>query len=77
MKQVKEIYSCDIDKCKEEVIHKSHSDQSIDIINDNNQWDAILEDHQREEFPPFGGPFTNSLSLGEWLKKNFHPPIKK
>ncbi len=56
---------------------ESHSDQLIDIMNDDNQWDLILEDHQKEEFPPFGGPFTNSLSLGEWLKKNFHPPLKK
>lgn len=43
-------------------------------IQEESGWDNIFEDHQKEEYPPFGGPFTDSLELREWLKKNYSVP---
>lgn len=40
-------------------------------------WDNIFDDYQKENYPPFGGPFDDAYTLSEWLKKNFHPPKRK
>ena len=41
------------------------------------EWDRIEEEYYKDEYPVFGGPFTNSLKPFEWLKLNYHPPKNK
>jgi hypothetical protein len=43
----------------------------------NSLWSEIEEEYARDEYPPFGGPFTNALSPFEWLKLNYNPPTRK
>ena len=40
----------------------------------NEQWDEIYEDYLKDEYPVFGGPFTNALTFIEWLKINYDVP---
>lgn len=42
-------------------------------INDKS-WDEIYEEYSNDQYPPFGGPFTDSLSFTEWLKLNYIAP---
>ena len=37
-------------------------------------WDEIYDEYSKEQYPPFGGPFTNSLSFIDWLKQNYKAP---
>ena len=37
-------------------------------------WDSIYDEYSTEQYPPFGGPFTNSLSFIDWLKQNYKAP---
>jgi hypothetical protein len=37
-------------------------------------WDEIYDEYSTEQYPPFGGPFTNSLSFIDWLKQNYKAP---
>ena len=46
-------------------------------ISNTSSWDEIYEEYSNENYPPFGGPFTNALSLIDWLKLNFNPPPRK
>jgi hypothetical protein len=40
-------------------------------------WDDIEEEYMKDEYPVFGGPFTNALKPFEWLKKYYHTPKRK
>ncbi len=40
-------------------------------------WDEIEEEYQKDEYPVFGGPFTDALKPFEWLKKWYHSPKRK
>jgi hypothetical protein len=40
-------------------------------------WDEIHEDYSREQYPPFGGPFTNAMTPWEWLKLYYEVPVRK
>lgn len=40
-------------------------------------WKDIHEEYSRDEYPPFGGPFTDAISPWEWLEKYYNPPTKK
>jgi radical SAM superfamily enzyme len=40
----------------------------------NQAWKEIEEEYMKDEYPVFGGPFTNSLSPFEWLRRNYNPP---
>lgn len=40
-------------------------------------WEEIEEEYQKDEYPVFGGPFTDSLSPFEWLKRWYHPAKRK
>lgn len=42
-----------------------------------NEWDKIYEEYLKDEYPVFGGPFTNALTPWEWLKIYHHPPLSK
>ena len=47
--------------------------------NNNKLWDEIYNEYSNDQYPPFGGPFTNALSFIDWLKINYIAPerIKK
>ena len=40
-------------------------------------WDSIYEEYSTEQYPPFGGPFTDSISFIDWLKQNYIVPKRK
>jgi len=40
-------------------------------------WDDIYHDYTAEQYPAFGGPFTDSISFIDWLKQNYKSPEKK
>jgi hypothetical protein len=40
-------------------------------------WDDIYEEYSMEQYPPFGGPFTDSISFIDWLKLYYKVPEKK
>jgi hypothetical protein len=42
-----------------------------------NQWEEIMEEYQKDEYPVFGGPFTDALTPWEWLKTWYNPPTRK
>jgi hypothetical protein len=48
----------------------------LDNQNDSS-WSEIEEEYARDEYPPFGGPFTGALTPFEWLKLNYNPPTRK
>jgi hypothetical protein len=65
-----------------EIEYEINNDGSCKLIkildNKNNSlWSEIEEEYARDEYPPFGGPFTNALSPFEWLKLNYNPPTRK
>lgn len=37
-------------------------------------WEELKEEYSNDQYPPFGGPFTDALDPWEWLSKNFDPP---
>ncbi len=39
--------------------------------------DEKEEEYQKDEYPVFGGPFTDALKPFEWLKKWYHSPKRK
>jgi len=45
-------------------------------LNNNKLWDEIHEEYSKEQYPPFGGPFTDALSFIDWLKQNYIAPEK-
>ncbi len=45
---------------------------------DRMTWEELEEDYMKDEYPVFGGPFTDAKTEFEWLKLHFEPPtIKK
>ena len=40
-------------------------------------WDDIEEEYMKDEYPVFGGPFTDALKPFEWLKKYYYSPKRK
>jgi hypothetical protein len=55
----------------------------IEIMNEDakdglyDSWEDIEEEYMKDEYPVFGGPFTNALKPFEWLKKYYHTPKRK
>jgi len=39
-------------------------------------WDELYDEYSKEQYPPFGGPFTDSISFIDWLKRNYKAPQK-
>jgi hypothetical protein len=37
-------------------------------------WDDIYDEYSKEQWPAFGGPFTDSMSFIDWLKENYKAP---
>lgn len=48
----------------------------MEILSKEN-WEEIEEEYQKDEYPVFGGPFTDALSPFEWLKIYYLPAIRK
>lgn len=40
-------------------------------------WEDIEEEYHKDEYPVFGGPFTDALKPFEWLKLWYHSPKRK
>ena len=40
-------------------------------------WEEIEEEYHKDEYPVFGGPFTDALKPFEWLKIYYESPIRK
>lgn len=40
-------------------------------------WEDIEEEYLKDNYPVFGGPFTNALTPFEWLKQYFNSPKRK
>ena len=40
-------------------------------------WEELHEEYSNEQYPPFGGPFTDALTPWEWLSKYFEVPVRK
>lgn len=37
-------------------------------------WDDIYDEYSTEQYPPFGGPFTDAIPFIDWLKQNYKAP---
>lgn len=44
---------------------------------DKESWEEIEEEYSKDEYPVFGGPFTDAKSPWEWLKLWYNPPVRK
>jgi hypothetical protein len=40
-------------------------------------WNDIYDEYQKDEYPAFGGPFTHAMTFIEWLKLNYYTPTRK
>ena len=40
-------------------------------------WEDVEEEYQKDEYPTFGGPFTDAKTPFEWLKLNYYSPKRK
>jgi hypothetical protein len=40
-------------------------------------WEEIEEEYLKDEYPVFGGPFTDALGHFDWLKIYYLPPTRK
>ena len=40
-------------------------------------WNEIYDEYSTEQYPAFGGPFTDSISFIDWLKQNYIVPKRK
>ena len=40
-------------------------------------WEEIQEEYLKDEYPVFGGPFTDALTIWEWLEIYYQPPVRK
>lgn len=40
-------------------------------------WDDIEDEYQKDNYPPFGGPFTDALDPFTWLRAYYHSPLRK
>lgn len=63
----KEIYIYRESLCEDEI-------RAIVLDSSLPTWDEIHEEYSQEQYPPFGGPFTDALTPWEWLSKNFAVP---
>lgn len=40
-------------------------------------WEEVEDEYHKDEYPPFGGPFTNAMKPFDWLKTWYHSPTRK
>ena len=41
------------------------------------EWEQLEEEYLKDEYPVFGGPFTDSKTPWEWLKLYYNSPTRK
>lgn len=44
---------------------------------EENTWEEVHEEYSRDQYPIFGGPFTDNLTPWEWLEMYYNPPTIK
>lgn len=49
----------------------------IEEDKDSIVWDNLYDEYSTDQYPPFGGPFTDSIPFIEWLKKYYHAPERR
>ena len=50
--------------------NNNNPDKTADITD----WDEIYNEYSKEQRPPFGGPFTDAMTLIDWLKLHYNTP---
>lgn len=45
--------------------------------NTTETWKDLEEEYMKDEYPVFGGPFTDALTPWEWLEKYYNTPTRK
>jgi len=51
--------------------------REIMLLIETETWEEIEEEYRKDEYPTFGGPFTDALKPFEWLKLWYNSPIRK
>jgi hypothetical protein len=64
-----------MDKKQKQLLTEIMNDDAKDGLYET--WEDIEEEYQKDEYPVFGGPFTDALKPFEWLKKHYHSPKRK
>jgi hypothetical protein len=62
------------------LLHKKSEYPELDGTNElcnDKIWDDIYHDYTAEQYPAFGGPFTDSISFIDWLKLYYKAPQTK
>jgi len=67
---------CEEDRRQMEDDEYPELDGTNELCNDK-IWDDIYNDYTAEQYPAFGGPFTDSISFIDWLKLYYKSPEKK
>jgi hypothetical protein len=49
----------------------------MSMLGGDESWDEIEDEYLKDEYPVFGGPFTDAKSHFEWLKMNYTPPKRR
>jgi hypothetical protein len=60
-----------------EIAIEWHEKQTVSKMETPETWKDIEEEYLKDEYPVFGGPFTDALKPFEWLKKHYHSPKRK
>lgn len=59
---------------------KNLADQSAEVpmpAEERETWEEIQEEYHKDEYPVFGGPFTDALSPWQWLETYYQTPERK
>lgn len=48
-----------------------------ETVSDGMSWQEIEDWYSSDNYPPFGGPFTDALNPFQWLKIHFTPPKRR
>jgi hypothetical protein len=64
-----------MDKKQKQLLTEIMNDDAKDGLYET--WEDIEEEYRKDEYPVFGGPFTNAMTPFEWLKKYYNEPKRK
>ena len=51
--------------------------QIMEMLDGDETWEEIEEEYMKDEYPVFGGPFTEARTHFEWLKIYYNSPKRK
>lgn len=60
-----------------EIAIEWHEKQNVSKMETPETWKDIEKEYLKDEYPVFGGPFTDALKPFEWLKKYYYSPKRK